>query len=183
MRLFIAAELPPEIRTALGEVQRDLKPSTIHARWGAPDSIHITLKFLGEVVEERIKQIDGALQGLTWQPFTVTVRGVGFFPRPRSPRVLWAGLEAPALAALAQQIDARMERAGFDREERPFRPHVTLARARDDRIDSSLVQNAGKYEDFDFGSFRVDRFFLFKSTLKPSGAVYEKLREYVSYDS
>jgi RNA 2',3'-cyclic 3'-phosphodiesterase len=178
MRLFIAVELPPEIRSALGDLQRDLKSSAGNARWVAPDSIHVTLKFLGEVVEEQIKDIDHALAGLSWKPFTLTVRGLGFFPGARSPRVLWAGLEAPTLAALAEQIDIRMERAGFDREKRAFRPHVTLARARDARIDSLLVQGAGKYQDVEFGSFVVDRFFLYKSTLRASGAVHEKRKEY-----
>jgi 2'-5' RNA ligase len=179
MRVFIAIELPSKIRQALGEIQRELRPVTNSARWVAPDSIHITLKFVGEIPEKRIAEIDTALTGLNWKRFNVTVRGVGFFPGTRSPRVFWAGLAAPTMKELAEEIDIRMERLGFDKEKRAFRPHITLARARDGRIDSSLVLGAAEYEEHDFGSFTVGSVFLFKSTLKPAGAVYEKLKEYV----
>ena len=179
MRIFIAVELPKETKTALGNIQRVLRPLTDSARWVAPDSIHITLKFIGEVPEKRVEEIDGALTGLSWKPFIVTVHGVGFFPGTRSPRVLWAGMEAPTMQGLAEQLDRRMERLGFEKEKRAFRPHITLARARDSRIDSTLVTAASPYEEHEFGSFTVDRVFLFKSTLKPSGAVYEKLKEYL----
>ena len=163
----------------MGDVQRALRPLTNTARWVAPESIHITLKFIGEVPEKRVDDIDAALAGLTWKPFTVTVRGVGFFPGTRSPRVFWAGMEAPTMQRLAEQLDRRMENLGFEKEKRAFRPHITLARARDTRIESSLVTAAAQYEEHDFGSFAVDRVFLFKSTLKPSGAVHEKLKEYL----
>src|SRR5262245_61898497 len=139
MRVFIAIGLPGSIQQELAALQRDLKNVTNSARWVAPDSIHLTLKFIGETPEHRIPEIDSALLGLTWKPFTVSVRGIGFFPGTRSPRVFWAGLEAPPMEGLAQEVDARMERLGFEKEKRAFRPHLTLARARDMRIDSSLV--------------------------------------------
>jgi 2'-5' RNA ligase len=178
MRVFVAVELPTKIQKALGDVQRKLRALTDTARWVAPESIHITLKFIGEVPEKRLEDIDAAFTGLTWKPFIITVRGVGFFPGTRSPRVFWAGMEAPTMQGLAEQLDARMERLGFEKEKRAFRPHITLARARESRIDSELVTAAAPYENQDFGSFSVDRVFLFKSTLKPSGAIYEKLKEY-----
>jgi 2'-5' RNA ligase len=179
MRVFIAIEIPNEIRKALGDVQRALRPLTSNAKWVAPESIHITLKFVGETPEKRLEDIDTALTGLSWKPFTITVHGVGFFPGTRSPRVFWAGMEAPTMEGLSEQLDTRMERLGFEKEKRAFRPHITLARAKNTRIDASLVSAAAKYEDHDFGSFAVDRVFLFKSTLKPSGAVYEKLKEFL----
>jgi len=179
MRVFIAVELPTEIQQALGDVQRKLRALTNTARWVASESIHVTLKFIGEIQEKRVESIDAAFTGLTWKPFIVTVRGVGFFPGTRSPRVFWAGMEAPTMQGLAEQMDARMERLGFEKEKRAFRPHITLARARDSRIDSELVTAAAPYKDQDFGSFSVDRVFLFKSTPKPPGVVYEKLKEYL----
>jgi 2'-5' RNA ligase len=179
MRVFIAVDLPIEIRGELSELQRALRPLTNTVRWVAAESIHITLKFVGEVPEKRIEDIDTAVTGLTWKAFTVTVRSIGFFPGTRSPRVFWAGMEAPTMQGLTEQLDTRMERLGFDKEKRAFRPHITLARAKNTRIDSALVSAAAQYEDRLFGSFSVDRMFLFKSTLKPSGAVYEKLREYL----
>lgn len=178
MRVFIAVDLSNEIRNALRDVQRKLRPLGGPARWVAPESIHITLKFIGEVPEKRVEEIDSALTGLTWKPFTVTVRGVGFFPGNRSPRVFWAGMEAPTMQGLAEQLDTRMERLGFDKEKRAFRPHLTLARARNTRMDSALVAASTQFEEHDFGAFTVDRVFLFRSILKPAGAVYEKLKEY-----
>jgi 2'-5' RNA ligase len=179
MRAFIAVDLPTEIREALGAIQRDLRHLTNTVRWVAADSIHITLKFIGEIPDKRIDDIATALTGLTWKPFTVTVRSVGFFPGTRSPRIFWAGMEAPTMQGLAEQLDARLERSGFDKEKRAFRPHITLARAKNTRIDGAMVSAVTKYEDHQFGSFVVDRVFVFKSTLKPSGAVYEKLREFL----
>jgi len=179
MRVFIAIELPIEIRGALSELQRTLRPLTNTVKWVSAESIHITLKFLGEIPDKRIEDIDTALTGLSWKQFTITVRGIGFFPGTRSPRVFWAGMEAPTMQGLTEQLDTRMERFGFDKEKRAFRPHITLARAKNTRIDSSLVTAAAQYEEQLFGSFSVDRVFLFKSTLKPSGSVYERLREYV----
>jgi 2'-5' RNA ligase len=179
MRVFIAIDLPNEVRDRLREVQQELRSLTNSVRWVAPESIHITLKFVGQVPEKRIEDIDTALRGVTWKAFTVTVRGVGFFPGTRSPRVFWAGMEAPTMKGLAEHLDTRMERLGFDKEKRAFRPHITLARAKESRIDSSLVLGATQYEEHNFGSFTADRVFLFQSTLKPSGAVYEKLKEYL----
>ena len=179
MRVFIAVDLPTELRQQLAELQRALQPLTDTARWVAPESIHITLKFIGEVQEKRLEDIDSAFTGLTWKPFTVTVRSVGFFPGNRSPRVFWAGMEAPTMSGLAIELDARMERLGFEKERREFRPHITLARARDNRMDSSLVKAAAKYAEHPFGSFKVDRVSLFQSTLKPPGPVYNKLKEYL----
>lgn len=179
MRLFIAVDLPNEVREELANVQHALRPLADSARWVAPESIHITLKFLGEVPEKRLDDVTGALAGLSWKPFTVTVRGVGFFPGNRSPRVFWAGMEAPTMQGLAEELDSRMERLGFEKEKRAFRPHITLARAGDTRIDSALVTGAAQYEEHDFGSFTADRVFLFRSTLKPAGSVYEKLKEFL----
>jgi 2'-5' RNA ligase len=179
MRVFIAVDLPNEIRNELRKLQHELEPATDTARWVAPESIHITLKFIGGIAEKRLEDIDTALTGLTWKPFVITVRGVGFFPGNRSPRVFWAGMEAPTMQNLAEELDSRMERSGFEKEKRAFRPHITLARARDSRIDSSLVTAATAYAEHNFGSFIVDRIFLFKSILRPTGALYERLKEYL----
>ena len=179
MRLFIAIDLPNEVRKQLAEVQRALRPLADSAKWVDAESIHITLKFLGEAPEKQLDDINAAMNGLSWKPFTISVRGVGFFPGNRSPRVFWAGMEAPTMQGLVEQLDSRMERLGFEKEKRAFRPHITLARARDTRLDSSLVTGAASYEEHDFGSFTADRVYIIKSTLKPAGSVYEKLKEYL----
>ena len=179
MRVFIAIEVPEEIQARLAGVQEQLRPVSASARWIAVESIHITLRFIGEISETRLEVIDNALGGLTWKPFPVVVRGVGFFPGARSPRVLWAGLEPSTMEGLTAEIDSRMERAGFDREKRKFRAHLTLARARNTRLDSAMVTAATELAEMEFGTFVVDRCFLYQSTLKPRGAVYTKLKEYL----
>ena len=179
MRVFIAIDLPNEVRNRLKVLQRALRPSAGTAKWVPPESIHITLKFLGEVPEKRVVLIDEALAGLNWKPFTIAVHGVGFFPGARSPRVFWAGMDAPTMQGLTEELDARMERLGFEREKRAFRPHITLARAKTSRIDASLVTASATFAEQDFGSFITDRIYLLQSTLKPSGAVYSRLKEYL----
>jgi RNA 2',3'-cyclic 3'-phosphodiesterase len=179
MRVFIAIDLPNEVRTELKELQRVLRPLAGTAKWVAPESIHITLKFLGEVPEKRLALIDEALAGLNWKPFTIAVHGVGFFPGARSPRVFWAGMDAPTMQGLTEQLDARMEPLGFEKEKRAFRPHITLARSKTSRLDSSLVTASATFAERDFGSFTADRIYLVQSTLKPSGAVYSMLKEYL----
>ena len=178
MRIFIAIDLPNEIRKQLKDLQRKLRPLTNSSKWVAPESIHITLKFMGEVPEKKIEQIDEALAGLAWKPFTISVHGVGFFPGARSPRVFWAGMDAPTMQGLTEELDARMEPLGYEKERRAFRPHITLARAKGTRIDGDLVTASTEYAERDFGSFLADRIFLVQSTLKPTGAVYAKLKEY-----
>jgi len=178
MRVFIAIDVPDEIRERLADVQNKLRTSSDAARWVPASSIHLTLKFIGEIREQAVQTIDEALEGLTWRQFPISVKGIGFFPGARSPRVLWAGLHAPTMEALTLEIDTRLERAGFEREKRKFRPHITLARSRNGRLEKALVEAATEFADTEFGSFTVDRFFLYQSTLKPNGAVYSRIQEY-----
>jgi 2'-5' RNA ligase len=178
MRVFIAIDVPTEIRNRLAALQEKIRTSTTAARWVAPESIHVTLKFIGEMPEKRREDIDQALRGLTWKHIRVSVRGIGFFPGARSPRVFWAGLEATSMEGLAKEIDLRLERAGFDRERRAFRAHLTLARAKNSHLDRAMITAAAPYTDTDFGTFSADRIYLFESTLKAGGSVYTKLKEY-----
>jgi len=179
MRVFIAIDLPEEIRNRLASMQAELRSFATSARWVAAESTHLTLKFIGEVSDKRREDIDTALAGLSWKEFPVSVKGVGFFPGTRSPRVFWAGLHASTMEGLTQEIDARLERTGFDKEKRAFRPHITLARAKTSRLESNLVKAAEKFAETDFGSFVADRCFLYQSTAKPAGSVYTKIKEYM----
>src|SRR3954468_5868895 len=157
MRVFIAIDLPEDVRKQLRDLQNELRPLASTAKWVVPDSIHVTLKFIGETPEKRVEEIDEALGGLSWKPFTVSVHGVGFFPGARSPRVFWAGMDAPTMQGLTEELDARMEQLGFEREKRAFRPHITLARSKTSRLESVLVTASSTFADRDFGSFTADR--------------------------
>jgi 2'-5' RNA ligase len=178
MRAFLAIDVPTEIRERLAATQDHLRKSSSAARWVAPESIHLTLKFMGEIPEQRRKDVDQAMNGLTWKPFPVAVRGVGFFPGLGSPRVLWAGLESSMMEGLAREIDSRLEQAGFEKEERDFRAHLTLARTKGNRLERSLVKAAEQFQQMEFGTFIANCFYLYQSTLKPGGSVYTKLKEF-----
>jgi len=178
MRAFLAIDIPDEIQQRLSAMQEQLRETSASARWVPPDSIHLTLKFLGEISEKRVEDIHTSLVGLTWIHFSVAVRGVGFFPGTGSPRVFWAGLQSSTVMGLAKQIDSRLARAGFDSEERAFRPHLTLARTNNHRLERTLVAAAEQFGETEFGTFIADRFFLYQSTLNPGGAIHSKLKEY-----
>jgi 2'-5' RNA ligase len=178
MRVFIAIDVPAEIRQRLAAIQDKLRPASSAARWVSTDSIHITLKFMGEIPEERREDIDSALTGLSWLPMSIAVRGIGFFPGVRSPRILWAGVECPTMEGLANEVDTRLVQAGFDSEKRAFRAHLTLARTKERRLENALVKTAEPFEETEFGTFVADRCYLYQSTLRPAGSVYTRLKEY-----
>ena len=180
MRIFIAADLSKEVRKALGDVQRALRPVSDTARWVAPESIHITLKFIGEVPPEKTKAIEAALAPIqTPAPIEMDFRGVGFFPNDRHPRVFWAGIEGgKELAELAVAVEASLEPLGIAREQRAFSPHLTLARFESPRgLDAlrAAIASAGPLE---FGRTTAREFHLYQSILKPSGAEYTRLATY-----
>ena len=179
MRLFVAIDLPPALLDAITEVQSQLRKVADSTRWVRPSSMHLTLKFLGEVTESRVPAIDERLRTLRAEPFQVHYSGVGFFPNARAPRVLWVGVGSRALENLAHEVKERMVELGFPAEKRPFSPHLTVARSRRDRrINPSVVEAAARYDGREFGAYCTDRFYLFQSTLRPDGAEYKKLFEY-----
>ena len=178
MKVFIAIDLPEEVRQNLAVVQRELRGVSNTIRWVSTDSAHLTLKFLGEITDEKVEEVHQVMANVSWKQFQISVKGVGFFPGALSPRVLWAGMHAPTLETLAERIDSKMETFGFEKERRKYRPHITLARAKRGALDSAFVTAASQFEERDFGSFLVDRCFLYRSDLQTSGHVYTKLREY-----
>ncbi len=179
MRAFIAIDLPEPIHAALSRHQAAFRAACPDARWTRPEGIHLTLKFLGEISETQAKQVTDALAVLSnFSTFSVQAKGFGFFPDPRRPRVFWAGLEAPpALAELADRVEAAMERLGFPREQRSFTPHLTLARFKVPRPQPAL-QGMLPHDPPDLGHFEVSEFFLFESKLSPHGAEYRKVARF-----
>ena len=178
MRLFIALDLPGDVVRNLESFVARLKPSArIH--WSPPANLHITTKFIGEFPENRLPELQAALSGMPERPpIEVTVAKVGFFPNARSPRVFWCGIEAPGLEALAADTDAATSSVGVSKEERPFSPHLTLARIKE-RVDLSPLHSAiAAAPSLDFGRFTARCFFLYRSQLRPTGSVYTKLAEF-----
>ena len=180
MRAFIAIDLPESVHTALGEVQQIFRSDCRDANWTRPEGIHLTLKFLGEITEGQTKQVVEALGQLgPFEPFTVEVKGFGFFPHAARPRVLWAGVIAPgALAELAGRVETLMEKTGFAREDRPFAPHLTLARFKVPRPQPVLEAAAAAQAATSLGKFAASEFFLFESKLSSQGAQYRKVMRF-----
>jgi RNA 2',3'-cyclic 3'-phosphodiesterase len=180
VRTFVAIELPENLRKELARQQQVFRAVCRDARWTRPEGIHLTLKFLGENSEARAYEVTEALSALgDFEKFPVEATGFGFFPNARRPSVFWAGLDAPpALNALATRVEEAMERLGFAREQRPFNPHLTLARFKSARPQPELAALVEKQIDLRLGHFEVADFFLYESRLSPAGAEYRKVERF-----
>jgi RNA 2',3'-cyclic 3'-phosphodiesterase len=178
MRLFTALDLPQKVIRNLEDLLETLRP-TARIQWSPPANLHITTKFIGEWPEAHLEDLQAALGSLGPRPpIAVQIRKLGFFPNARSPRVFWCGVEAPGLDTLATATDEATARLGIASENRAFSPHLTLARIKE-RLDLQKLNEAiSRLPSLDFGSFSVDRYFLYQSKLHPSGSVYTKLREF-----
>jgi 2'-5' RNA ligase len=177
VRLFVALDLPDEVRRALGDLIVRLKPESRGARWVRPEGMHLTLKFIGEMDSQKLDSIRGALAAVqSDQPVEMHFRGLGFFPHERRPRVIWCGLEAsPNLAGLAADVDRALKPLGIPPETRDFVPHLTLARFNSQEGLEKIVRAAEELKSYDFGSASNTEFYLYESFLKPSGAEYKRL--------
>ncbi len=175
IRAFIAVGITPEIRKNIGDAERDFDMKGV--KLVDPPLIHVTLKFLGNIEEGQIGEIEALLKKITVKPFHAKFRSLGGFPNPRSPRVIWVGAEGD-FKALNEQVEALMEQAGFAREGR-FQPHVTIGRVKfpDPVQKQKLPGLFEKYGDFDAGEMDVDSILLMKSTLSPRGPKYDVLKE------
>lgn len=180
MRAFIAIDLPDFLHIALAEAQQAFRSACRDASWTRPEGIHLTLKFLGEITDGQTKQVVEALGRLgAFEPIMIELKGFGFFPHAGRPRVFWAGVAAPsALAELANRVEGQMEKTGFAREDRPFSPHLTLARFKVPRPQPALEAAASARGETSLGKFAASEFFLFESKLSPQGAHYRKVMRF-----
>lgn len=172
MRLFVAVELPPEHKAKLVALRRDIPGAT----WVKDPALHLTLRFLGDQIDAiRLTPIRTALGAIKAASFALTLRGTGRFPpNPKRPaRVLWVGIaEQSALMGLQMAVEQALAEVGFEPEERPFSPHITLARFKGDGPNSRLDHFLEQHGDFSAEPFTVNAFYLVASTLKPDGPVY-----------
>jgi len=183
-RAFVALPLPAAVQAYLQAVQLRLNGRTPGmVRWVGSEGMHLTLKFLGDTHIQLVEHIETLLLEVAaaHPPFTLTLSAMGCFPTPQSPRVVWAGLagETQRLAALCTDAEAGLVRLGFAPEQRPFAPHVTLGRVRDQVAPADaaalgrILQTAPRLTAAP--PARLERVVLFKSVLTPQGANYEHL--------
>jgi 2'-5' RNA ligase len=178
LRAFVAVEIPKDVLAALETVQSDLR-RRLRARWVRPGSMHLTLKFLGDIPAGRVASVADAVQAAAGghSGFRLSVCGLGAFPSIRRPRVIWAGFSGPAgpLVELQRSLEERLTALGFPKEQRPFRGHLTIGRFSEPVDAGRMAEVVNPYESRSFGEFAVKELVLFQSDLQPEGPVYTAL--------
>ncbi len=179
IRAFIAFSLPENVVSSIRRVQEELKTFGFKMRWVPPENIHLTLRFLGDINAADSKAIQAAMEkaAAPYPPIPLVAKGFGVFPGIKRPRVLWVGLSGrlDLLSACHRALEDNLATNGFPSETRPFTGHLTLSRVKG-KIDPKKLGDAlRRFESFQSESFFADKLILFKSELKPSGAVYSKL--------
>lgn len=193
IRAFLAIEMPQDVRSALVTIQQDLKRKLertvggqVRISWVRPASMHLTLRFLGDMPDESIEPLHVAIEQavLVHQPIHLTLERLGTFPRPQQPRVLWAGPsesweqgpDAQRLRALHRTIEDCCQAADFAPDSRPFSPHLTLARIKEGgrQVGQALAQSGVMDQTVVVGTLPIETIALMQSELRPTGSVYKK---------
>lgn len=177
MRIFIALDIPADIRAGLTSYMERARTLATEARWARVEGLHVTLKFVGHVDDAVVEQIKAALKSIKAAPFDVKFAEVGFFPNPNAARVFWAGVNGgDHLPLLASSIDAALEKLGLARETKPYHPHLTLARtsSRPLRGLKPLLDEPPPQ----FGTMTAREFFLYQSQPQKGGSKYTKVERF-----
>ena len=189
MRLFVALDIDDNIREKITRFLDGVRGFAPEGRWVRPESLHVTLKFIGEKPEEEVERIKLALGTIEAGVVEMNIRGYGFFPSARAPRVFWIGIEAdPSLASLAARVDEKLAAMDIPKEEHAFNAHLTLARSgggsgsprwrkgdRPNRSFQRLQEKLSALPAPEFGKMAAREFFLYQSRTSPSGSRYTKL--------
>lgn len=180
-RAFVAIDLPDSVRSSLAAAQQTLKSYGFRVKWVRPQSIHLTLKFLGNI---EVAQADAVVDAMTQAAkgcatMALAPSGLGVFPNARRPRVLWVGIggQLDRLKDLQQALEAQLADVGFPKESRPFKGHLTLGRVKGKIAAPRLQAALADLGTFEADSFEANQIILFKSQLQSSGAVYTKVAE------
>ena len=187
MRTFVALDIDEAIRDRISRFMEGLRGFAPDARWVRPESLHVTLKFVGEKPPEFVERIKQALSSVHAEATDISFRGYGFFPGPKAARVFWIGVEAgPQLATLAKAVDDASFTLGIPKEEHAFSPHLTLARAGGRLAQKQpgdarnknfqlLQEKLAALTISDFGTMRPREFFLYQSQPQRGGSHYSKI--------
>ena len=192
MRIFIALDIDDAIRQRIQRFMEGVSGFAPDARWVRPESLHVTLKFIGEKPIETVEEIKRALSSIRAESIEISFRGCGFFPTAKAARVFWIGIESgPPLPFLAKAVDEATSTLGIPKEDHAFTPHLTLARgggrsgAPSHRKDDAPNKNFQRLQEKlaalpapDFGTMAAHEFFLYQSQLSPGGSRYTKIASF-----
>jgi RNA 2',3'-cyclic 3'-phosphodiesterase len=192
MRVFVAVDIEDVIRGRVSRFLDGVRGFAPDARWVRPESLHVTLKFIGEQSAEEVDEIKGSLEKISAEAFEMTLGGCGFFPNARAPRVFWIGIEGGTrLTTLAATIDETLARRDIPKEEHAYTPHLTLARGaggsgsprrlKHDHPNSGFQRLQEKLAALpapEFGTMTAREFSLYQSQTSPGGARYTKLASF-----
>lgn len=179
IRTFIAIDIPRSTQEALDQVITEFRKTGAAVTWVKPGRMHLTLKFLGNVPEEKIDAISQAMTGAAEQSTSFVLRpvGCGAFPSMKNMRIVWVGLQGDLdlLKHFHRRLEEALEVLGFDREQRSFKPHLTLGRVKGAKHAEALRQAVLSQQDFALEAFDVLELVMYKSDLRPEGAHYTPL--------
>ncbi len=179
IRTFIAIPTPDDVRQALTDIQAELKTANAEVKWEPPEKLHITLRFLGDVEESQLPLLmtDCSKAICNLNSFSLIYEGLGCFPDTRNPRIIWAGShnDDGILLRMKKEIDDSVARYGFERENRPFHPHITLARVKGRENIPNLIKMLQSVT-FEPHPVIIDEVHFMKSELRPTGSIYTKLQ-------
>jgi 2'-5' RNA ligase len=182
-RAFVAIDLPDTVRSLLAAAQQKLKSYGFRVKWVRPQSIHLTLKFLGNIDGVQADAVVGAMTQAAkgCAALALAPSGVGVFPNARRARVIWVGIggQLDRLKSLQRALEAQLADLGFPRETRPFKGHLTLGRVKGKIAPHRLQAALDDLANFEAGSFEVNQIILFKSQLQSSGAVYSRVKQVI----
>jgi 2'-5' RNA ligase len=181
MRIFIAVKLSSEIKLRLGEVQNKLKESGVDVKWVKPENIHLTLKFLGNVIELKLEPLVKEVGEVArkFSPFKIKFSGLGTFPNLKNPRVIWIGIEGEVkeLLKLKGEIEENLVKLEFASEGREFKPHLTLGRVKSFQNKGELSEAVSSLNIPRIGEMEVNKISIIKSELRREGPIYTVVGE------
>ena len=178
VRAFLSLDIEgQELLNRISETQSKLDISSAKMKLVEIENIHFTLRFLGDTSISMIEELESSLSQINFNPFDIEVFGVGFFPNNRRPRVIWIGVtqNSDSIVELKREIDTLLKTFGYQPEGKKFTPHATIARVRYIKDAEKLSRNLGELIDTQIGTMTVSRFNMKRSTLTPSGPIYETL--------
>lgn len=182
IRTFVAVLLDEELRSRISDVQQRAMELAPGVKWVPPENFHVTLKFLGDVRRDKLSNVQTAIDEVVaaLPAFDLSIRGMGVFPTPRRPRVIWVGVEegSEQLIGLAKVVEDRLVKAGFEKDVKPFRSHITIGRVKEGKPVPGLTEGLDEIDTSELGVQRVADVAVMESVLRPGGPIYTPLSEH-----